>query len=161
MTRSVCSPFPIQGISHEKNVPALPKASCPPIRLPGPHGHEERPRDHQSPPGGGPETSRRRRDRAQVRPPYAGVGQVAGAGPAPVLRMSIRSLFFRFFSAKHGSPILSSEADSFSQSKPADQGSQPLHFAQRFLLPCAVPAQGPAPATFLNRRRRFGAGNCK
>ena len=74
MARSVCSPFPIQGISHEKNVPALPKASCPPIRLSRPHGHEERPSDHQSPPGSRPETSRGRRHDSQVRPSYAGLG---------------------------------------------------------------------------------------
>jgi len=73
MSRSVCSPFPIQGISHEKNVPALPKASCPPIRLSGPHGHQERSRDHQSPSGGGPQTSGGRRDCAQVCPSHPGL----------------------------------------------------------------------------------------
>jgi hypothetical protein len=79
MARAVCSPFPIQGISHEKNVPALPKASCPPIRLSGPHGHEERPRDHQSPPGRWPETSCRRWNHPQVRPPHAGLSSVVAA----------------------------------------------------------------------------------
>jgi len=73
MARSVCSPSPSQGISHEKNVPALPKASRPPIRFSGPHGHQERTRDHQSPSGGRPETSRGRWDHAQVCPAHPGL----------------------------------------------------------------------------------------
>ncbi len=78
MTRSVCSPFPIRSISHEKNVPALTKASCPSIRLPGPHGHEERPGHHQPPSRGWPETSRRCRNRPQVRAPHTGLSLVGG-----------------------------------------------------------------------------------
>jgi hypothetical protein len=73
MARSVCSPSPIRSIPHEKNVPALTKASCPPIRLSDPYGHEEWPRHHQSPPCRWPETSRWSWNRPQVCPPHAGL----------------------------------------------------------------------------------------
>jgi ribonuclease P protein component len=76
MAGSVCSPSPTIRISHEKNVPALSKASCPPIRFSCPHGHEERSRDHQSSQGRRPETSCRCRNGPQVRPPHAGLGFV-------------------------------------------------------------------------------------
>ena len=69
----VCSYFPNISTSHEKNVPALSKASCPPIRFPGPHGHQERPRDHRPPSGQGPGASGRGPDRAQVHASYAGL----------------------------------------------------------------------------------------
>jgi ribonuclease P protein component len=78
MARSVCSPFPNISTSHEKNVPALPKASYTPIRLPGPYGYQEWPCDHQPPSRGWPQTPGRRQHDPQVRPPHAGLSPVSG-----------------------------------------------------------------------------------
>jgi ribonuclease P protein component len=73
LPRSVCLPSLHISTCHEKNFPALPKASCPPVRFSGPHGHQERPRHHQSPPGCWTQAPRRCRNRPQVRPPHAGL----------------------------------------------------------------------------------------
>src|SRR5258708_6120184 len=73
MWRPVGFPSPIRRNSHEKNLPALTKASCPPVRFPGSHGDEERSRDHQSASGGRPETSRGRWNEPEVRAAYAGL----------------------------------------------------------------------------------------
>ncbi len=67
-------PIPDLRSPHEKNVTALPEASCAPVRIFGPDGHEERSRDHQSPPPGRPQTSGRCPDGAEVCQAYAGLG---------------------------------------------------------------------------------------
>jgi len=72
MPGSVCSPSPIR-IPHEKNIPALSKASCPPIRLSGPHAHQERSRHPGPPPCQGPRPPRRCPHRAQVHAPHSGL----------------------------------------------------------------------------------------
>ena len=73
MTRPVGFPSPIRRYPHEKNLSALSKTSRPPVRIPGPHGNQERPRHHQSPPRRWPQAPRRSRHDPQVRPPHAGV----------------------------------------------------------------------------------------
>lgn len=70
MALFVSSPFPNISPSHEKNVPALPKTSCPSIRFPGAHAHQGRSRHPVASPGEGTCPSRRSEDRTQVRPPY-------------------------------------------------------------------------------------------
>jgi len=77
MPSSVCSPFPIR-IPHEKNFPALSKASCPPIRFSGPHPHQGWSCHPGPPPSRWPETSRWRPDRTQVCGPYPGLSPSGG-----------------------------------------------------------------------------------
>lgn len=79
-------PFPNISTSHEKNVPALSKASCPSIWFSGPHAHQGRSRHPVASPGEGTRPSRRSSDRAEVRAPYAGLSFCAQASSeaAPV-----------------------------------------------------------------------------
>jgi ribonuclease P protein component len=78
MTLSVFSPFPNISTSHEKNVPALPKASCPPIRFSSPHAHQGRSRHPGSPPGEGSRSSGWCRNRTQVCPPHRSLSSPVG-----------------------------------------------------------------------------------
>jgi ribonuclease P protein component len=61
--------------SHEKNVPALPKASCPSIWFLGAHSHQGRSCHSGSPPGEGPHPPRRWQHDPQVRPPHASLSR--------------------------------------------------------------------------------------
>ena len=71
-------PSPPIRYPHEKNVPALSKASCPSIWFSSPHAHQGRSRHPGASPGEGTCPSRRCPDRTQVRPPHAGLGRLAG-----------------------------------------------------------------------------------
>lgn len=74
MALFVSSPFPNISPSHEKNVPALPKTSCPSIRFPGAHAHQGRSRHPGSSPGEGTCPSRRCENRTQVQPSHRSLG---------------------------------------------------------------------------------------
>jgi len=78
MSRCVCFPSLNQSTSHEKNVPALPKASCPPIRFSGPHPHQGRSRDPRPTPRQGTCPPRGQEYGTQVRAPYLGLGFSSG-----------------------------------------------------------------------------------
>jgi ribonuclease P protein component len=83
MAGSVYSSFPNISTSHEKNVPALSKASCPPIRFPRSHAHQERSRHPGPTQGEGTCPSRRQGYGAEVCPSYRSLGLSAFASDSP------------------------------------------------------------------------------
>jgi len=78
MALSVFSPFPNLSTSHEKNVPTLPKAPCPPIRLSSPYTHQGRSRHPGSPSGEGPCSSGRCGNGTQIRAPHPSLSPSVG-----------------------------------------------------------------------------------